>query len=234
MSAMFPLARVIAAVETVEEQRCYLLSQNQKLLTCEYGHHDLQCICNAYSLTNSNPGLPASVSGPPRNLGLKCLGPSRVVDNMISRLCPASATLGYDTALLKFQRASSTTTMTSRCITCQAEYLLECQLEKYGFKASNPDQICEKKECFRAEFGGSRFCKAHLSGWTQTQEDTELQQLQMLRNHISPALQVVWSDKPAMGSILALADSIRAGESQVSALRLSTLSITSLRGGYSK
>lgn len=44
VSAMFPLARVIAAVETVEEQRCYLLSRNQKLLTCEYGHHDLQCI----------------------------------------------------------------------------------------------------------------------------------------------------------------------------------------------
>lgn len=183
--------------------------------------------CKACSLTNSYPGLPASVSGPSRNLGLKCLGPSRVVDNMISRLCPASATLGYDTALLNFQRASSTTSMPSRCIACQAEYLLECQLEKYGLKASNPDQICEKKGCFRAEFGGSKFCKAHLSGWTPTQEDMELQQLQMLRNHLSPALQVVWSDKPAMGSILALADSIRAGESQLSALRFIDLEYNS-------
>jgi hypothetical protein len=41
-NAIFPLARVTSAVETVEEQRCYLQKRNQKLLTGEYGH--LQCI----------------------------------------------------------------------------------------------------------------------------------------------------------------------------------------------
>lgn len=183
--------------------------------------------CNVYSVTNSNPGLPASVSGLHLNLGLKCLGPSRVVDNIVSRLYPASATLGYDTTLLKF-RAPSITNMPSRCIACPAEYLFECQLEKYCLKATNPDQICEKNGCFKAGFGGSRFCSAHLSGWTRTQEeDLDFQQLQMLRNHLLPALQVVWTDKPAMRSILALVNSIQAGESPVSALRFIDLEYNS-------
>lgn len=49
----------------------------------------------------------------------------------------------------------------------------------------------------------------------------------MLRNHLLPALQVVWTDKPAMRSVLALVDSIQAGESPVSALRFIDLEYSS-------
>ncbi|RYP44014.1 hypothetical protein DL768_009484 [Monosporascus sp. mg162] len=199
---MFPLARVTSAVETVDEQRRSLLERNKKLLN-------------------------VSANRSHRSLGLKCMGPSRVVDNIVSRLCPLSATLGYDTTVLKIRRASKKTTMPHRCIACQAEYLLECQLEKYNLKATSRDQTCERKKCFEAGFGGSRFCKDHLSGWTCSQVETDPQQLQMLQNHLFPALRVVWTDEPAMGSVPVLIESIQAGKSPVSALRFIDLEYNS-------
>ncbi|UKZ55226.1 hypothetical protein TrVGV298_009045 [Trichoderma virens] len=93
-------------------------------------------------------------------------------------------------------------------------------LEKYDLKASSHDQICEGKSCTKPGFGGSRFCKDHLSAWRDPNPlETDLQQLQKLREHVSPFLQVKWSNEPAIGKVLGLMDSIGAGKSPASALR---------------
>lgn len=110
--------------------------------------------------------------------------------------------------------------MRTRCISCQTEFDLSNALEKYDLKASSHDQICENKRCTKPGFGGSRFCKDHLSAWRDPNPlETDRPQLQKLREHVSPFLQVKWSDEPAMGKVLALMDSIGAGKSPVSALR---------------
>ncbi|UKZ80996.1 hypothetical protein TrVFT333_008763 [Trichoderma virens FT-333] len=93
-------------------------------------------------------------------------------------------------------------------------------LEKYDLKASSHDQICEGKSCTKPGFSGSRFCKDHLSAWRDLNPlETDLPQLQKLREHVSPFLQVKWSNEPAIGKVLALMDSIGAGKSLASALR---------------
>lgn len=152
------------------------------------------------------------------HLGLNCMGPCRVVDNMISRLCPSSATLSFETTALR--RGKGGPYMRTRCISCQTEFDLSNALEKYDLKASSHDQICENKRCTKPGFGGSRFYKDHLSTWHDPNPlETDLPQLQKLQEHVSPFLQVKWSDEPAIGKVLALINSIRAGKSPASALR---------------
>ncbi len=178
-------------------------------------------------MTNSYPGLPASSTCSHVSLGLKSIGPFRV-DNIVSRLCPLSATLGYDTTVLEHRR--NKVTMPRRCIAYQAEYRLECQLEKYGLKAASRDQICEMKSCFKAGFGDSRFCKDHLSGWRDLKTELDLQQLQIRRNHFFPVLHMEWTDEPAIGSILALRNSIQAGKPPISSLRFIDLEFNTVTG----
>jgi hypothetical protein len=79
------------------------------------------------------------------HLGLNCMGPCRVVDNMISRLCPSSATLSFETTALR--RGEGGLYMRTRCISCQTEFDLSNALEKYDLKAGSHDQICENKRC---------------------------------------------------------------------------------------
>jgi hypothetical protein len=58
-------------------------------------------IRNDHLMTSSYPGLPASSTLSHVSLGLKYIGPSRVVDNMVSRLYSLSATRGFDTTILE-------------------------------------------------------------------------------------------------------------------------------------
>ncbi len=148
---------------------------------------------------------------------------------MLTRLCPSSATLGCDSTALR--RMKKKLYLLKRCLACQAEFDLECVLKKYDLEATSHDQICEKKSCFKAGFGGSIFCKYHLSKWKdQTSPDSELPPLQILRKHLSSFLQVKWTDEPAMGNVLALMDSIYTGKMPTSALSFIDLEFNSHTG----
>ena len=169
-------------------------------------------------MTDLQPEYPDFSTRSLAHLGLNCIGPCRVVDNMISRLCPASATLSLKTTALR--RSEGGLHMRTRCISCQTEFDLSNALEKYDLKACSHHQICENACCTKPGFGGSRLCKDHLSAWRDPNPlETDFPQLQNLREHVSPFLQLKWSDEPAMGKVLALMDSIRAGKSPASALR---------------
>lgn len=63
------------------------------------------------------------------------------------------------------------------------------------------------------------FCKDRLPAWHDPDPlETDLPQLQKLREHVSPFLQVKWSDEHAMRKVLELMDSIGTGKSPASAL----------------
>ncbi|RYC53892.1 hypothetical protein CHU98_g12317 [Xylaria longipes] len=93
-------------------------------------------------------------------------------------------------------------------------------------------RYARRKSCFKAGFGGSIFCKYHLSKWKdQTSPDSELPPLQILRKHLSSFLQVKWTDEPAMGNVLALMDSIYTGKMPTSALSFIDLEFNSYGEG---
>jgi hypothetical protein len=184
-------------------------------------------------MTDLQPEYPDFSTRSLAHMGLNCIGPCRVGDNMISRFCPASATLSLKTTALR--RSEGRLHMRTRCISCQTEFDPSNALDKYDLKANSHHQICDNACCTKPGFGGSRLCKDHLSAWRDPNPlETDFPQLQNLREHVSPLLQLKWSDEPAMGKVLALMDSIRAEKSPASALRFVDLSITFLREEGSK
>ncbi|KAG6368511.1 hypothetical protein INS49_002721 [Diaporthe citri] len=194
----FPLSRAVFAIDTIGEQQRSLSERNNKLLG-EYPGFSIRSLAH---------------------LGLNCIGPCRVVDNIISRLCPSSATLSFETTALR--RGEGGPYMRTRCISCQTEFDLSNALEKYDLKSSSHDQICENKRCTKPGFGGSRFCKDHLSALHGATQTLVKQTSRNFKNYESMSLRFCKSSGPTnlpWGKSLHSWTPLGPGKSPVSALR---------------
>lgn len=138
-------------------------------------------------------------------LGLKCAGPSQPVNYIVTTLCPTNATLNYDTARVAVRNdPTGKTTLSRRCLKCEAQYAFFHGLEKHGLLAEVGVVICVKENCFKPTFHASRPCKDHLSSWVIPLATENPDQLLELGASLSPALALAWVAEQPMRNMLDL------------------------------
>lgn len=151
------------------------------------------------------------------------MGPSPVVDYIVSKVCPHATVLSYDTASLQVNAVVDgrprTTWLPRRCIHCQAVHVLHQHLVRYGLVADEGVGHCTQQGCIRPLFRGSRFCEEHLTKWRPSVISEDSQAFQDLGRRLRPAIEVTWKANPVMEELLGLFESIRAGETPSSHLR---------------
>jgi hypothetical protein len=165
--------------------------------------------------------IPTRAEHPDRRhelLELRCLGPAPVVDLMVSKVCPHSAILNYDTTQVKVRRKANQTYLPKRCFSCQAEHTFLVGVKRYGLLAEEGDEHCSHNGCVKPLFHGTKFCEAHFYAWQPTVGLEGSEEFVELERRLKCAIAVKWKASPEMEKVLRLFDSIRAGDTLPSKL----------------
>jgi len=159
--------------------------------------------------------IPTRAEHPDRRhelLELRCVGPAPVVDLIVSKLCPHSAILNYDTTEVKVRRKANQTYLPKRCFSCQAEHAFLVGAKRYGLLAEEGDEHCSHNGCGKPLFHGTKFCEAHFYAWQPTVGLEGSEEFVELERRLACAIAAKWKASPEMKKVLRLFDSIRAGD----------------------
>lgn len=154
--------------------------------------------------------------------GLKCAGPSPIVNKIVTTICPNGTTLDYKTARIKIEGQGQIIRLPLRCIECQTSYTFQYLIEKHMLLEESETQICSGNSCFQPSFRQSRLCQYHLSSWTASSTDHP-----DYTNLIAPALAITWVADEPVRCIFDLLLSIQAGRTDESELRFLDLEFNS-------
>ncbi|KAF2962964.1 hypothetical protein GQX73_g10613 [Xylaria multiplex] len=187
----FPLAKTTSDLEEIEACKSSFQKRNQQLLReFPQARRDHEFV------------------------GLKCIGPSPIVNRIVTTVCPNGSTLDYTTAKIKVTGHGECFKLPIRYFDCEVNYIFHRLLKKHKLLGKAKDQICSGKNCFQPACRQSQLCKDHLLAWRGS--PMEFADYTGLR---APALANTWVADESVRFVFDLLLSTQAGNTNGSDLR---------------
>jgi hypothetical protein len=139
------------------------------------------------------------------NNGLQCIGPSFVVNGLVSEFCPNNVTISFETARLIMRRSETSVRfpngfprLLGRCISCESQYELNQFFRKNGCEMADGQTHCDFRGCLKPIWSTSRYCWAHLhsypsENWINPMVQEHLQAATTRKWQAGAEVQQAWS-----------------------------------------
>ncbi|KAF2187476.1 hypothetical protein K469DRAFT_725428 [Zopfia rhizophila CBS 207.26] len=97
------------------------------------------------------------------NLGLTCVGPDAISNNLVTRRCPNEVVIDLDTARVIQTSHPNTYILSPRCVKCKAHLVMTWHLQAEGVKLHAENIICTEPGCDQQSFHESGMCCRHFA-----------------------------------------------------------------------
>ena len=127
------------------------------------------------------------------NIGLKCPGPGRVVEELVlgTEVCPRSEIISLETGVF-YMLGRDRVSLKLRCALCNGRFMFNEFLRNNFLEAKTGQQTCSHESCVCLVWEGSRLCREHFLEWTPDIISVDHQKMKELQGLFLKAASERW------------------------------------------